>query len=848
MKTLKLILCLLIVSMSQAYAQKTFNNEILVFFRDGVVQETKQMKEGRKKVAHITKKQLKDSLIAIGIVDSLIDVAMPNFDESDTLKVLKDGIIMRQANMTKLYRIKATSENKKNEMIKYLRKLPEVLYAEPNGTVSPCVIPNDTRFAEQWGLNNGNNPNRDIHAKMAWDIYKGNSNNIIAIIDGGTQITHEDLSGKISGGDVGFGWDSHGIHTSGIAAAISDNATGVSGVDWNARIHPKRIDTLSDDVAIYQAIVDAVNYNPNVFVLNNSWALTDPGEIPGRYSTTVRQAFAYAYKANRVCIASMGNHQQTLPNVTAYPAGFGNVIAVGATDNNDNIANFSAHGNHISVCAPGVNILSTINNGYGYMSGTSMAAPFVSGLASLLKGYNKNLSNDDIKNIIQLSADKVPAMNNNNFNDQYGYGRINAANALAMIRDNTLRQWTSTGGTVYSSTNNYATIFLAASGLTAGNYVVKRHEVRTTITFPEQFAQLVGVWGRGVGTTGCNLESPVLGEGFCEVISSTNNSATLRTYLYEVTDLLGLYLGWYPVAPANVKFAYTVLGTSSPTISGPTSVCPGTNATFTANNFQGTVTWSCSSGLSLVANGNTATVTNNLALNSSANKFCVDPTGWIRAEIPGTSIAILQKITINSNCIIDFNLPTSAYTTGSYILHSTIETMVPTTVGWVVKPSVNGTAWSEGDTEYVLSISQNGLYIVTATTYNSCGSYSISKSITISGIDFICPTCPPILFDLPIDTTDFSGVIDNTENLAASVYPNPTSSEVTFEITNDANNEVPEPSFNVNIVDINGTVVYSGQKKGKKFTLSTASFRNGIYNVIVSDGITSLQKKLIVKH
>jgi hypothetical protein len=83
---------------------------------------------------------------------------------------------------------------------------------------------------------------------------------------------------------------------------------------------------------------------------------------------------------------------------------------------------------------------------------------------------------------------------------------------------------------------------------------------------------------------------------------------------------------------------------------------------------------------------------------------------------------------------------------------------------------------------------------------------------------------------------------------SALAFPNPASSEVTFEITDDANNELPESSFNVNIIDINGTVVYSGQKKGKRFNLSTASFRNGIYNVIVSDGTTSLQKKLIVKH
>ncbi len=71
-----------------------------------------------------------------------------------------------------------------------------------------------------------------------------------------------DLNDKISGGDTGFGWDGHGIHVSGIAAAESNNAQGVSGVDWNARIHAQRIDNAADDVDTYNAIVDAVNFSP----------------------------------------------------------------------------------------------------------------------------------------------------------------------------------------------------------------------------------------------------------------------------------------------------------------------------------------------------------------------------------------------------------------------------------------------------------------------------------------------------------------------------------------------------------------------------------------------------------
>jgi hypothetical protein len=297
-------------------------------------------------------------------------------------------------------------------------------------------------------------------------------------------------------------------------------------------------------------------------VLNHSWSLRDASGNPGRYSSTVRNAFAYAYKANRTSVVAMGNHQLTHLDMVAYPAGFGNVISVGATDNNDIIRNSSAHGDHIDVTAPGENILSTyIGGGYDYLSGTSMATPHVSGLASLMKGFKNTLSNDDIEQIIRLSADKLPAMNGADFNNTYGFGRINASWALEMVRCNMLRQWSATGGAVYSSTSNFSSMaFLSASGLSDGIYTAKRHEVRKTITFPEQFAQIISVWGRGIGTDGCNLANPNFGEGFCEVVTSTANSVTLRTYVYELYSISGAYLGYYPKAPANVKFEYSVLG------------------------------------------------------------------------------------------------------------------------------------------------------------------------------------------------------------------------------------------------------------------------------------------------
>jgi thermitase len=156
-----------------------------------------------------------------------------------------------------------------------------------------------------------------------------------------------------------------------------------------------------------------------------------------RYSTIVRLAFAYAYKYNRVAAVAMGNDYGSVVN---YPAAFGQgIIAVGATTNSDTRAPYSTTGNHIDVSAPGGywdqnerQIYSTVpGGGYNYMSGTSMATPYVTGIASLLKGYNPSLYNDDIENIIRLSADdKGPT----GWDIEYGTGRVNARNALDHLR------------------------------------------------------------------------------------------------------------------------------------------------------------------------------------------------------------------------------------------------------------------------------------------------------------------------------------------------------------------------------------------------------------------------------
>ncbi|MDI6804351.1 MAG: S8 family serine peptidase [Bacteroidota bacterium] len=455
-----------------------------------------------------------------------------------------------------------------------------VIYAEPHGYGAPDSDPNDQHFSKQWALKNtgegGGTIDADIDADEAWDITTGSSDIKIGIIDDGMQTDHPDFIGRVTG-DLGDN-SRHGTVVAGIAAAQGNNNIGIAGVAWNVGI-------INEDFGNYTdaEFTDAVRSasQRGSHVINNSWRL-----IPtGRYSQTVRLAFADAYKLNIVATASMGNQYV---NVIQYPAAFGQgIITVGATTNDNEKAEYSSTGNWIDVVAPGGvgpgedvppvlqrQIYSTVpNSSYDYVGGgTSWATPHVTGIAALMLSYKPNLYNDDIENIVQLSAeDKGPI----GFDEEYGYGRVNARRALDLLRyPYLLNHYTHTGGTVYSSTGQYNMFLFGldpATGLPDGEYKVRRHEVRANVTFPSIFN--IKVWGRGVATKGWNVEEVVQNVkrnftlGFCESVSgtATSLSATMRTYLYELWDVSGTtYYGYFPTTPSDVIYAYTVLGSTIP--------------------------------------------------------------------------------------------------------------------------------------------------------------------------------------------------------------------------------------------------------------------------------------------
>ncbi|MCK4829154.1 S8 family serine peptidase, partial [bacterium] len=346
------------------------------------------------------------------------------------------GTIIETLPQISVIRIKLEPQISVAEAIQILEELEEVEYVEPNGicymdVVEP-VIPDDSDYGSQWAP-------QLTGAESAWAVTTGDVGVIIAIADTGVDGTHPDFGGKIIAGYDTFnniailaGTDSsvyyHGTHCAGIAAAVGNNSQGIAGVAWGSKIMPIKI---CKDVPNYSARWSDM---AEAFI----WAAENGADIiscsfGGKgYSQTMKDAIDYAViDMGCAMFASMGNSSR---NETSYPAGYQSVIAVGATDAHDEIASFSTTGDHMSVCAPGVEIYSTMpGGGYDYLSGTSMSCPFVAGAAALILSQNPGMSPEGVKTQLE---DTAFDLGSTGFDSTFGYGRIDLAAAVGAVNPN----------------------------------------------------------------------------------------------------------------------------------------------------------------------------------------------------------------------------------------------------------------------------------------------------------------------------------------------------------------------------------------------------------------------------
>ncbi len=554
-----------------AQLRKDLENEINVFIvRDSLDFPAQETNSLRHTSLTIRSKRIRDVFDRFNVES--IARGIPNFVDQDTVKIVDGGRSVRVPDLSRIFRVRLQRKEDVDLVISELSKIPGVAYAEKN---VDAHLFSDPDSAKQWHLKNtgqsGGTYGADIKADQAWQIFTGSSTAKIGIIDTGVETAHEDLSGKATG-DSPDGNDFHGTHVAGIAAAKANNGKGGRGVDWNAQIISRRIFSqgyYDGDATASSKIHSAVDAGAKV--LNHSWGWNGTLLAP---STTIRLAFAYAYKMNCVSVVAMGNAGS---NQLTYPAAMGQgVIAVGASTDNDVKSSFSNYNSYIDVVAPGgINPYpnndqhdiwsSWGNNSYRYLAGTSMATPVVTGLASLLKGYNTILYNDDIEHIIQLSADDVNSTQYPGWDQYMGYGRVNAKRALDLLTGTSsiYHNMIVGGTTITLNPPSYGMQFYGVSGLTDGyTYMVKQYEVQRSVTFPYRISP--SVWGDGYASIGFSTGNPNYGMNWCDVVpgSVTNTGATLRTYVYDVDD--GVTHRWFPTDASHVTYTFSVLGTYPP--------------------------------------------------------------------------------------------------------------------------------------------------------------------------------------------------------------------------------------------------------------------------------------------
>jgi subtilisin family serine protease len=382
-----------------------------------------------------------------------------------------------------------------NSCIKELKSLAEIKACEPKldkqlygiETDDNPVLnwtPNDPRYNEQWHYWNtgqtGGTPGADIRLQDAWEIQRGSSNVIVAIIDQGVDYNHVDLGGAMWVNDLeatgttgvdddnngyiddihGYGFGdgvgnytpgSHGTHVAGTVGAISNNGIGVSGVaGGSGSADGVRLMSCAvfgnigtggfDEAFIYAA-------DNGASIAQNSWGYTNPGGYEQSVLDAIDYFIAFAGKDlggaqngplfGGTVIFSAGNDDS---NQEWYPGYYEPVIAVASTTHNDTKAWYSNYGPWVDVAAPGgetdvtaQGVLSTLpGNSYGFYQGTSMACPHVSGLAGLLVSEygGPGFTNAALREIIEISTDNIDAVNPG-YTGMLGSGRINAFTALS---------------------------------------------------------------------------------------------------------------------------------------------------------------------------------------------------------------------------------------------------------------------------------------------------------------------------------------------------------------------------------------------------------------------------------
>ncbi|MBK8304467.1 MAG: S8 family serine peptidase [Chloracidobacterium sp.] len=384
-----------------------------------------------------------ESVSGLAVIDDLDNADAQSV--ADQYAAMSDTVAYAEVN----YRIKLDDPIQKDE-------IKDGLYRE-----TTAEMPNDPLFGDQWALNNlgqdGGTKRADIDALEAWSKTKGSDEVVVAVLDSGVDFTHVDLKGNMwtrpanvpayADDELGTfndmngynGTDKiadpmddngHGTHCAGIIGAEGDNGEGITGINQKVKIMPLKflgrggMGTTEDAIEAINYAIDRKKNGVNIRIISASWGSTSK-------SKALEDTIRAAGDAGILFIAAAGNDGSNNDSRPHYPSNYDlpNVISVAALDRNDRLAGFSNFGvKTVHIAAPGKDILSTwLNGAYREASGTSMATPYVSGVAALIIAAEPKISMEKLRERLLSTADKIDTLDGKVATG----GRICAANAIA---------------------------------------------------------------------------------------------------------------------------------------------------------------------------------------------------------------------------------------------------------------------------------------------------------------------------------------------------------------------------------------------------------------------------------
>lgn len=420
----------------------------------------------------------KTGIRAVDVIASQFAVSdvQPMFGFLHNLSASKQQALKGVDELQRIHKMQFSADRDPRIVAALLSRLPEVEYAEPlyrhkitrvntspawfdaAAVQSPFVAaePNDPRFDEQIYFDR-------FFVEEAWDVIKGEDGDVVvAVIDGGTDWTHEDMMatlwvnpGEIPDNGIDDdgndfvddvnGWNfpadsndprgltntpsnaQHGTATAGLVAAQSDNGVGIAGTSWNATYLPVNIGCPEADDFICFTL-DGIAYATvsGADIINAS--------LGGSFgSSTGQDVVDFAYENDVLLIAAAGNQANNNDFNPHFPANYNHVLSVGATSRaSDALTSFTNIGVSVDVFAPGSGILTTSPfNGYLNQTGTSFSAPITAGLAAMVKVLNPSWGPDEIREQVRSTADDILNVGiNGSVRNQIGKGRINALRAV----------------------------------------------------------------------------------------------------------------------------------------------------------------------------------------------------------------------------------------------------------------------------------------------------------------------------------------------------------------------------------------------------------------------------------